>query len=362
MPLPDDSLDKWVYKEHTNVKHEILSKYLDAWTRILGKFHDLNVFDCFAGRGRYPGGEEGSPLIIIDALARVRKNMNRPDEAMCLFIEKNKNNYENLVDELKKSSIDKLYGNWLHVNCVNEEFSDVASDVIKQFNHNLAPSFFFVDPFGFGGIPFEIIKGILAIPKTEVFISFMIRDVNRFLDSSRHKRSIEELYGIENVKSELARGYSSLPNDQALLKLYRDRLHNDAKVEFTQPFKINADEKLQTTYYLIHCTHNPKGCEIMKQIMYKAGTEGRFAYLGPAEGQMTLHQFDNNRLKDLLLKKFAGRSISYENLRYDTLMDVEAIKANYKTAILELEKDEKILIRGKGPRGGLLETTIIKFL
>jgi hypothetical protein len=189
----------------------------------------------------------------------------------------------------------------------------------------------------------------------------MIRDVNRFIDSTHHKRSIEELYGIEDVKSELTNHYSALHRDQALLKLYRSRLHDDAKVEFTLHFKVNADEKLLTTYYLIHCTNHPLGCETMKEIMYKAGTEGRFGYLGPAEGQLTLLQFDNDGLKDLLLKKFAGKSIGYQNMRYETLMDTEAIKANYRTAIQELEKDGKISISGKGPKGGIPDTANIRF-
>jgi three-Cys-motif partner protein len=56
MPLPDDSPEKWNYKEHTRVKHEILSKYLDGWSKILGKSHNLNIFDCFAGRGKFSDG------------------------------------------------------------------------------------------------------------------------------------------------------------------------------------------------------------------------------------------------------------------------------------------------------------------
>ena len=139
-------------------------------------------------------------------------------------------------------------------------------------------------------------------------------------------------------------------------------LHDNAKVEFTMPFKVNADQRLQTTYYLIHCTNHPLGCETMKEIMYKSGTQGRFGYLGPAEGQLSLLQFDNDGLKKLLLTRFKGKSIYYSNLRHETLMDTEAVKANYRIALTELEEDRKILIGGKGPRGGVPETAIIRFL
>ena len=234
MPLPDDSLEKWVYKEHTKVKHEILNKYLEAWTNILGKFYQLNIFDCFAGRGKFSEREDGSPFIIIKALTNVHKKTGRPNKATCFFIEKNKNNFENLIFEINKDPIYKTHRDWLNIECFNEEFSDVATDIIDKYKKNMAPSFFFIDPFGFGGVSFNVIKEILDIRRTEVFISFMVRDVNRFMSSMHHKNSIEELYGIENVSSELSNRYSHLPQDQALLKLYRDRLHDGAKVDFTR--------------------------------------------------------------------------------------------------------------------------------
>jgi hypothetical protein len=100
----------------------------------------------------------------------------------------------------------------------------------------------------------------------------------------------------------------------------------------------------------------------MKEIMYKSGTEGRFGYLGPAEGQMILSQFDINKLKNYLLKKFNGKSISYENLRRQTIMETEAVKANYRSVLQYLDREGKIEIDGKGPRGGVNNESIIKFL
>jgi hypothetical protein len=100
-------LEKWKYKEHTKVKHEILSKYLGGWIKILGKFHNLNIFDCFAGRGRFPEGEEASPLIIIETIAVVREKMGRPKAASCIFIEKSDNNFQNLQVEIDEETRNK---------------------------------------------------------------------------------------------------------------------------------------------------------------------------------------------------------------------------------------------------------------
>jgi three-Cys-motif partner protein len=364
MPLPDDLLEKWKYKEHTMVKHEILSKYLDGWVRILGKSHNLNIFDCFAGRGRYSEGEEGSPLVIIKTIAGIREKMERPKEASCIFIEKNGNNFQNLQIEMDKEikNASQRYDGWLNIELYNDEFANVASRIIDEYSKRLAPSFFFIDPSGFSGVSFEVIKDILSIKKTEVFITFMVRDVNRFFESSTHRISIEELCGMDNVQAILQNQYPNLPREQALLKLYRNQLHKSASVKYTLPFKVNADKKVQTIYYLIHVTNSPKGCELMKEIMYKTGTAGRFGYLGPAEGQMNLTQYDGlSKLKEFLLVRFSGRTVSYQNVRYETLMDTDFVRKHYHDAILELEEEDKIQIAGKGPRGGLPENALITF-
>ena len=43
MPLPDNAIEKWEYKKHTEVKHEILGKYLSGWIKILGKIGRAHV-------------------------------------------------------------------------------------------------------------------------------------------------------------------------------------------------------------------------------------------------------------------------------------------------------------------------------
>jgi three-Cys-motif partner protein len=56
----------WRLEAHTRAKHEILGRYLQAWTPILsasGLPHILYI-DGFAGPGRYDGGEDGSPWLV----------------------------------------------------------------------------------------------------------------------------------------------------------------------------------------------------------------------------------------------------------------------------------------------------------
>lgn len=370
MPLADDSTEKWIYSEHTKVKHTILGKYLVGWSQILGKFYNLNIFDCFAGRGEYSddkgGTVEGSPLIILKKLVEVRERLKRPEKANCIFVEKNNSNFENLRQLVAKEieNYPEKYRDWLEIDFHNNEFANVADEILNKYDKKLVPSFFFVDPFGFSGVPFEIIRNILSIEKTEVFINFNVRDVNRFLESSQHRHSIEDLYGIGNVTGELTRSYPNLSREQALLKLYRDRLHYDAGAEYNFPFKVCADNRHQTMYYLIHSTNHPLGCKLMKEIMYKAGTEGRFGYYGPAEGQMSLTYYQGiPKLKDFLLDRFAGETLSFKDLlyRHETLMETYFVEKDFRKAIKELNGEGKVSIQDMGSRGGLREKSLITF-
>lgn len=362
LPLSDDDPKKWEYKIHTEVKHGILRQYLESWINVLGK-QKVCYFDCFAGRGVYADGSEGSPIIALKTISKLKQNRTHIQDVVCTFIEKDKSNHNNLcqVIEAEISRNSDAYNSIIVESPINDEFVNVASEITRKSN-KLNPSFFFIDPFGFSGVPFQTIKDILSIPKTEVFINFMIRDVNRFLNSSKHQRSIEELFGIDDVMAIINSDYSNFDNETALLKLYRKQLHKNAGVSFTYPFKVNADDKLQTTYYLIHATNNLLGCEIMKSIMYKAGTKGRFGYLGPAEGQMALANFSNlSEFKNYLVDMFAEQTLSFKNILIKTINETTYLRNDYQNALNELKNESKVFIDGKGRKGGINDKSIVSF-
>jgi len=59
----------WDIEPHTQKKHEILKKYIDAWTPIMSKYNRRLVYiDAFAGPGIYKNGEPGSPIIVLESI------------------------------------------------------------------------------------------------------------------------------------------------------------------------------------------------------------------------------------------------------------------------------------------------------
>ncbi len=371
MVLPDTSLEKWKYKKHTQIKHKLLSKYIVPWSKILGKFYNLIIFDCFAGRGRYKDGEDGSPLIIMKTIAKIKKNLKTsPKKIKCVFIEKSEKNFQNLEKEINQERVlnPKKYNGWLEIECYCDKYENVVNTYFNNISERLDPSFFFLDPFGFKGIPFELIRRIMSKKRMEIFITFMVKDINRFmefLEKSSNSFAIKKLFGSEDVSKIIHEKYSNFSKDHAILKLYTELLKKSANVKYIIPYKISADDREETLYYLIHCSNHPLGCEIMKEIMYNTGTKGRLGYYGPIEGQMLLTQYagiDIYNLKILLLERFQGKILTYQKIRYNLINDFpQYSKKQFKKALLELEEEKIVRIEGKGTKGALKETSIIKF-
>jgi len=356
--MPKDSaLGKWEYREHTRVKHILLEKYLDAWISILGKYNPrICYFDGFAGRGEYVDEkthkviQTGSPIIALKVADRRGGYF---DKLICYFVEKDKDNFDNLEEvlEREKPNIE----NWqkIEVRKENDEFANVADEIFDYLEKEkgiIVPSFFFVDPFGFSGIPFSTIVRILSNPRTEVFFTFMVRDIARFIGLPELEDTFNTLFGTEKWKGILA---SSQKPEIALIDLYREQLHEAARVKYSWPFRVCTPEKVQTLYYLLHVTNNYKGHSVMKTIMFNQSARGGFAYLGPqdvgARSQMTLFDInDIHNLKRYLFERFKGITVSYDKLQEEVCLpwysEPPYIDRHYRQALKELEKDKKVEI------------------
>jgi len=372
----DSAPEKWEYREHTRVKHILLEKYLAAWIPILGKWYPrICYFDGFAGRGQYSDGTLGSPIIALrvanDLLKRCEEKKLGPyfGEFRCIAVEKDQENFKNLQDVVALEKERVTFRNKIQIEPKNEEFASVAGKYLQEIGNKLVPLFFFIDPFGFTGVPFTMVKNILSKPKTEVFFTFMVRDMARFIDHPQLKSTFTELFGTEEWKNLI-----KLPDrEKALIELYRKQLHNAAGVKYSWHFRVCESEKLRTLYYLIHATNNLKGHYIMKSIMFNQSALGSFAYLGPEDiserSQMRLFDVrDIGELKKYLLEKFRDESLTYcevlEKVCHPWYSEPPFIKKHFKEALekLEIEVEGKIKITENGPKGGINDSTRITFI
>lgn len=368
MSLKDNDERKWEYTQHAKVKHLLLSKYLSTWITILGSSSPLvNYFDGFAGRGNYNDGSHGSPILALEAMEQVHNLTHiRGLKYNCFFIESDLDNFNNLDNVIGQERGRFPSANL--IKCINADFDSYINELLDNLerkNLNLAPSFFFIDPFGYTGLNFNTIQRILCNPKVEVFINFMVRDVNRFFSLPNQVENMNRLFGGDSWK-ELS-GYSGKERQDALRDLYMNNLIESGSAKYVWPFRICEDDRCATLYYLIYATNHFKGFDVMKSIMFNQSSH--FAFLGPEEhayqiskNQLKLFDYNTENLKGYLMNKYKDSSNTYDVIRKETYMETLSVDKHYRAAIKELEKEGKVRVeRVSSKRSGITENDIIHF-
>lgn len=284
---------RWELAPHTRTKHDILRRYLNAWLPIMAMTNGRIVFiDGFAGPGRYSGGEPGSPLIALRSLLdhhHFRETL-PGREVVFIFIEKEHDRTEALRSEVAGFDMP----GWVKVQIYEGDFAEHMESllaVIDEGGQRLAPTFAFLDPFGFKGIPLHLIARIVSYPKCECLINFSYESINRFLSHPEQtiQADFDELFGTSAWRDVGSEREPRARRDR-LAELYRRQLRDVARLRFVRLFEM-VDEGNKTEYFLFFGTNSSRGLSKMKEAMWGADPMlGRVFRDRTSEGQMTLFQ------------------------------------------------------------------------
>lgn len=303
MAVPQET--RWPIDDHTRAKHAILRAYLNAWFPILGSRYPTVVYvDGFCGPGRYTGGERGSPLVALDAALTQKRPL--AGTAVFLFTDEREDRVRHLRSEL---ALLKVPANF-RIDAEHGRFDEVFSpilDKLRREGQELAPTFAFLDPFGFGGLPFALVAQILANRHCEVFITFMVNAVQRFLThpAEEIRAEIQSLFGTEEAFEIARRGGE---RTEQLRALYQRQLRGSAR--FVRSFEIR-DTPGRVLYYLFFASNDPLGHEKMKEAMWRADPEGRFQFVDNTDpSQLVLLREDPIQpLAPLIRATFGGKQV-----------------------------------------------------
>ena len=348
-------------KGQTEMKHRILSLYLKPWIRKVSKVNSRLLFvDGFAGSGIYPDGTRGSPMIAMDVADEVLSEndsvSNRVEEFECIFVEKDEGYYR----ELKKHTdeYEAEVDNRINKNCIHTEFQDWAPNFIRDHEHkNLQPALIFVDPFGYRDIPFKLLSEFFSLrdQNLELLINLMAGKMAPWVKDSDKEQTITDTLGTDVWKERV----ESLGKDEraeALCDIYERQWKSETDANFTMPFEMVEEGKRQTSYYLIHVTNHLHGLKVMKETMYNAGADDKYAYLGPdhigfEDNQLSFTEFRESddleeRIKSFALdlhKQYEQQTLSFDELLRQTL-DKNVFKTkHYRHAFEILSVEEGIL-------------------
>ena len=112
----------------------------------------------------------------------------------------------------------------------------------------LPPTFAFIDPFGWKGVLFSVVREIMKHQSCEVLITFMYEEINRFIGHPDQESNFGNFFGSRDWRQgvELAEPRA---RNRFLHDLYLRQLHTDAKATYVRSFEMRNDKDV-TDYFL----------------------------------------------------------------------------------------------------------------
>ena len=354
--MPSDSdPEKWDYPPHTKAKHDMLASYLDGWYPILASWKGKLLFlDGFAGRGRYVTGEEGSPII---ALKRLLDHRSFPQwqqwgrEFVFYFIEANKKNADVLEQELANLKASRPeWPNSVKYRVVHASFDDAAAEIVQNLREQkrqLAPTFAFIDPFGYTRMPMDLLAELLAYRQTEIFVNFMVNPIQRFIERDGQENAMRSLFGMDVHEVLAGSGENRIEH---LLQVYARQLQERVNFTYVQSFAM-INKTGNIIYYLLHGTRHLAGVKLMKAAMWKIDPGGDFTFSDKLANENVLFTLepDLRPLQENLLTHYAGQRVLIDEIEDYTVVYTPYRETHVRNVLKPLERDG-VIVREGGTR------------
>jgi three-Cys-motif partner protein len=279
MSRADTNPEYWrEYSNLQHVKHAIIREYLNGWfpkmTLGLGGSGRLLYIDTHAGRGKHLTGQLGSPLVALHALLnhQSRDQMLRTADVQFFFVEHDEENVRALRQEIAALQLPKnVFINPEHGDAF-EVFNNLTANLDKA-GSSLAPSFIFVDPYGFK-LPGKLLRKLLGYPKVELFVNVIWRELDMAIWQARAGEKAGMVPTMNNVF-----------NGDAWKKICADE-PDDRAEECADLFReitgarwgthIRMLDNGRIRYFLLHLTNHDAGRDLMKECIWKACPNGGF--------------------------------------------------------------------------------------
>jgi three-Cys-motif partner protein len=334
--------------DQSQVKSAIVSKYFWAWARVIipsAKKHDGRIayIDLFAGPGRYKDGTKSTPLLILEQ-AIADRDMRKM--LVSVFNDVNADSSRSL-----ERAIAELPGVDLLKHEPQVDNEDVGERIVAKFEEMaLVPTLFFVDPWGYKGLSLRLINSVLRNWGCDCIFFFNYNRINMGLGNAAVRAHMDGLFG-EEVADRLRAELSELAANEreiAIVEAISEALR-DQGGKYVLPFSFRTAKGARTSHHLIFVSKHHLGYDIMKGIMARESSSAAqgvpsFEYNPSIKSQGLLFELSRplDQLGTLLLREFAGETLSMKNIYDFHNVGRPFIKPNYKAVLLDLERQGKI--------------------
>jgi three-Cys-motif partner protein len=335
--------------EQSRVKAAIVSKYFDAWAKVIkrrARSGRIGYFDLFAGPGRYDTGEPSTPVLIL------QKALGDPelrDMLVTVFNDKDAHH----VASLKRvvSEIPGI-GTLKHPPIFDSaEIGEKDAEFFESFK--AVPSLFFLDPWGYKGLSLRLVNSVIGNWGCDCIFFFNYNRINPGLNNPMVKEHMCALFGegqADALSQEVA-GLDAKDRETHIVEALCDAL-GAKRGRFVLPFGFRNDEGTRTSHHLIFVSKNVLGYTIMKDIMRKESSShnqgvATFQY-SPADGRYQL-LFELQRplddLEGLLVRDFAGKTLAMHQIFEQHHLGRPFVSSNYKEILKKMEARHLIRCR-----------------
>jgi three-Cys-motif partner protein len=319
--------------------------------------HQLNYIDAFSGPGVYAGGEPGSPIVALRTLI--------DHESFSAWSSVKFHFYFVEVDSERMASLERqVAALWesheggqptnITITFRPQSFFDLIEElklVASESGRGLRPTFAFVDPFGFGGLPLADLCHILSTGSCEVLFNFMYDSVNRFVGWRDQKNQDNFALLFDGDAHLDLDGKRPDEREAYLHELIGDLIRDSGNFKYVRKFQMERDTA-RTLYSLFFATRHTKGLQVMKEAMWKVDPTNGERFSDRLVSNPSLFDGTPNygELRSLLLLRFAGRTIKIEEIEEYTLVSTRFLPKHLREPVLmPLEATGKIEVLNAKP-------------
>jgi len=347
--------------DQSEVKALIVSQYFNVWSKIIAPNTMLSdgklaYIDLFAGPGRYEDGSASTPLMVLtNAIA----NPKVAGGLVSIFNDMDGNHTKTL-----RAEIDALPGKsgLKHDPQIYE--GEVDRSIADYFEKTkLIPTFSFIDPFGYKGLSWALVRSVIKDWGSDCVFFFNYRRINAGVNNPIVNLHMEALFGAENLEHLRATLNMSQANREGVIVEHLKTAMIDAGAKYVQMFRFRDEKNTTTTHYLVFVTKHSTGYELMKEIMstHSSHTDQgvpSYEYAPSMSGAGKLFEDALDNLEDRLVVEYAGQTLTMADVYHRDNVSRPFIKKNYKDALSNLLAAQRV-VTDRVPRAGTFADGIV---
>lgn len=247
-PFDDGTIDKL----------QIFEDYFKEWLPVFIArqeiiWHEIQIFDFFAGEGKDVNGIFGSPMRILSVLNSSRDYIIRSKVKIRIVV----NEFDSDKISLLTQNLNSISDNSLYtLEIFNENFSDVFDRYFDSMKRTA--NFLFLDQNGIKQITEGVFSKLISLKQTDFLF---------FISSSYIKRfsEVEEFQKYLKIQKEDLENKSYYHIHRVVLDYYRSKIPSEKKY-FLAPFSI---KKPSGIYGLIFGTNHTLGIEKFLHVCWR---------------------------------------------------------------------------------------------